>query len=109
MQQESHFRNPHVRIGELIDEKKVRINVKCEAMYSVAGRVVHRTSEERREDGVRESNQSRRKVLLAMKQRGFTQPAKLAVGDGALGFWAALSAPNGVPSGVRPTAASVFG
>ena len=26
-----------------------------------------------------------------MKQRGFTRPAKLAVGDGALGFWAALS------------------
>ena len=26
-----------------------------------------------------------------MKQRGFTQPAKLAVGDGALGFWSALS------------------
>ena len=43
------------------------------------------------EDGVRESTQSWREVLLAMKQRGFTRPAKLAVGDGALGFWAALS------------------
>ena len=42
-------------------------------------------------DGVRESTQSWREVLLAMKQRGFTRPAKLAVGDGALGFWAALS------------------
>ena len=40
------------------------------------------------EDGVRESTQSWREVLLAMKQRGFTRPAKLAVGDGALGFWA---------------------
>ena len=43
------------------------------------------------EDGVRESTQSWREVLLQMKQRGFTRPAKLAVGDGALGFWAALS------------------
>ena len=43
------------------------------------------------EDGVRESTQSGREVVLAMKQRGFTRPAKLAVGDGALGFWAALS------------------
>ena len=43
------------------------------------------------EDGVRESTQSWREVLLQMKQRGFTRPAKLAVGDGALGFRAALS------------------
>ena len=43
------------------------------------------------EDGVRESTQSWREGLLAMKQRGFTRPAKLAVGDGAMGFWAALS------------------
>ena len=43
------------------------------------------------ENGVRESTQSCREVLLGMKQRGFGQPAKLAVGDGALGFWSALS------------------
>ena len=43
------------------------------------------------EDGVRESTQSWREVLLGMKQRGFTRPAKLAVGDGAMGFWSALS------------------
>ena len=43
------------------------------------------------EDGVRESTQSWREVLLGMRQRGFTRPAKLAVGDGALGFWSALS------------------
>ena len=43
------------------------------------------------EDGVRESTRSWREVLLGMKQRGFTRRAKLAVGDGALGFWAALS------------------
>ena len=43
------------------------------------------------EDGVRESTQSWREVLLGMKQRGFTRPAKLAVGDGAIGSWSALS------------------
>ncbi len=42
------------------------------------------------EDGVRESKQSWREVLLSLKQRGMTQSPKLAIGDGALGFWAAL-------------------
>lgn len=41
------------------------------------------------EDGVRESTQSWREVLLGLKQRGLQAP-ELAVGDGALGFWAAL-------------------
>jgi putative transposase len=40
------------------------------------------------EDGVRESTQSWREVLLTLKARGLTDPA-LAMGDGALGFWAA--------------------
>ena len=39
------------------------------------------------EDGVRESTRSWREGLLAMKQRGFTRPAKPAVGDGAMGRW----------------------
>ena len=43
------------------------------------------------EDGVRESTQSWREVLLGLKARGLTIAPKLAVGDGALGFWAALS------------------
>ena len=42
------------------------------------------------EDGVRESTQSWREVLLDLKRRGLTVPPKLAVGDGALGFWSAL-------------------
>lgn len=44
------------------------------------------------EDGGRESTQSWREVLLGLKARGLTQaPAvAVAVGDGALGFWAAL-------------------
>lgn len=41
------------------------------------------------EDGVRESTQSWREVLLSLKSRGMNTP-KLAVGDGAMGFWAAL-------------------
>ncbi len=41
------------------------------------------------EDGIRESTQSWREVLLGLKSRGFEAP-ELAVGDGALGFWAAL-------------------
>jgi transposase-like protein len=41
------------------------------------------------EDGVRESTQSWREVLLSLKARGMNTP-KLAVGDGAMGFWAAL-------------------
>lgn len=41
------------------------------------------------EDGVRESTQSWREVLLRLKSRGMNAP-KLAIGDGAMGFWAAL-------------------
>jgi putative transposase len=41
------------------------------------------------EDGVRESTQSWREVLLGLKARGLNSP-KLAIGDGAMGFWAAL-------------------
>lgn len=41
------------------------------------------------EDGIRESTQSWREVLLKLKSRGMNAP-KLATGDGAMGFWAAL-------------------
>lgn len=41
-------------------------------------------------DGYRESKQSWRELLLDLKQRGLTIDPKLAIGDGALGFWAAL-------------------
>ena len=37
------------------------------------------------EDGVRESTQSWREVLLNLKSRGMSVP-KLAIGDGAMGF-----------------------
>ncbi|AGI73958.1 putative IS256 family transposase [Octadecabacter arcticus 238] len=41
------------------------------------------------EDGVRESTQSWREVLLSLKSRGMNAP-KLAIRDGAMGFWAAM-------------------
>ncbi len=41
-------------------------------------------------DGYRESEQSWSELLLDLKQRGLTPAPKIAVGDGALGFWAAL-------------------
>jgi len=41
-------------------------------------------------DGYRESEQSWSELLLDLKQRGLTTAPKIAVGDGALGFWAAL-------------------
>jgi len=41
-------------------------------------------------DGYRESEQSWKELLLEVKHRGLTQEPRLATGDGALGFWAAL-------------------
>ena len=41
------------------------------------------------EDGIRESTQSWREILLKLKQRGMNPP-KQAIGAGAMGFWAAL-------------------
>jgi putative transposase len=41
-------------------------------------------------DGYRESEQSWTELLLDVKSRGLAIEPKLAIGDGALGFWAAL-------------------
>lgn len=41
-------------------------------------------------DGHRESAQSWRELLLDVKRRGLAVEPKLAIGDGALGFWKAL-------------------
>lgn len=41
-------------------------------------------------DGFRECEQSWTEVLLDLKERGLAMGPKLAVGDGALGFWKAL-------------------
>jgi putative transposase len=42
-------------------------------------------------DGYRESKIAWREMLLDLKARGLQKMPKLAVGDGALGFWAALA------------------
>lgn len=42
------------------------------------------------EDGYRESEQSWKEVLLDLKNRGLKNWPKVAVGDGSMGFWAAL-------------------
>ena len=41
-------------------------------------------------DGFRESELSWQELLEDLKRRGLELPPKLAVGDGAMGFWAAL-------------------
>ena len=43
------------------------------------------------DDGFRESKESWRGLLLDLKSRGLKHGPKLAVGDGALGFWGALT------------------
>ncbi|EGV28694.1 transposase mutator type [Thiorhodococcus drewsii AZ1] len=43
------------------------------------------------EDGYRESEASWGEVLTSLRERGLTAGPKLAVGDGALGFWKALT------------------
>ena len=43
------------------------------------------------EDGFRESTASWEELLIGLKQRGLEYSPKLAIGDGALGFWSALN------------------
>ncbi len=42
-------------------------------------------------EGYRESMQSWKELLVSVVQRGLTLAPRVAIGDGALGFWAALS------------------
>ena len=41
-------------------------------------------------DGYRESEQSWHELLTGLRQRGLQLAPQVAVGDGALGFWAAI-------------------
>jgi transposase-like protein len=43
------------------------------------------------EEGFRESTESWRALLLSLRDRGLVVAPRLAVGDGAMGFWAALA------------------
>lgn len=42
-------------------------------------------------EGYRESTMSWKEILLSLRDRGMTDAPKLAIGDGALGFWSAIS------------------
>jgi len=42
------------------------------------------------EDGYRESEQSWKEILMDLQSRGLREWPKVAIGDGAMGFWAAL-------------------
>ena len=73
----------------------IHFNVRLEEGRQCILVVMGATADGRKElvaiqDGVRESEQSWRELLLDLKSRGLSAGPKLAVGDGALGFWAAL-------------------
>ena len=90
------------RKRSLVDQRYVYLwvdgvyfNVRLEGERACILVVMGATAEGRKEllavhDGVRESEQSWREVLLDLKARGLQEAPMLAVGDGALGFWAAL-------------------
>jgi len=73
----------------------IHFNVRLEEERQCILVLMAATSDGRKEllgvlDGYRESEQSWRELLLALKSRGLKTAPKVAVGDGALGFWAAL-------------------
>lgn len=74
----------------------VYFNVRLEEARQCILVVIGATADGKKElvgiwDGYRESEQSWRELLLDLKRRGLTVSPKLAVGDGALGFWKALA------------------
>jgi len=73
----------------------IHFNIRLEGERQCILVVIGATPEGKKElvavqDGLRESEQSWRELLLDLKARGLAEGPKLAVGDGALGFWAAL-------------------
>jgi len=73
----------------------IHVNVRLDEQASCILMVMGADSTGKKEllavsDGYRESKVSWREILLDLKRRGMREGPKLAVGDGALGFWAAL-------------------
>jgi putative transposase len=73
----------------------VHFNIRLEEDRQCILVVMGATADGRKElvavhDGYRESEQSWTEILLDLKARGLKYEPKLAVGDGALGFWKAL-------------------
>ena len=87
---------------ELLDKEYVYlwadgiyVNVRLEDERSCLLVIMGATREGKKEliavsDGFRESTLSWKEILLDLKRRGLKTAGKLAIGDGALGFWAAL-------------------
>jgi len=74
----------------------IHFNIRLENQRSCILVVMGATADGKKElvavvDGLRESEQSWREILLDLKSRGLTQGPELAVGDGALGFWKAVA------------------
>ena len=74
----------------------IYFNVRLETDRQCLLVVIGATADGRKEliavdDGFRESADSWRSLLCALKQRGLTQGPAVATGDGALGFWVALA------------------
>ena len=70
---------------------KVRLGDDCPCLLVLVGSLPDGTKEVVAVyDGERESKLSWMEVLRDLKKRGLKQAPKLAIGDGALGFWAAL-------------------
>jgi transposase-like protein len=73
----------------------IYFNIRLEGDRQCILVIVGATAEGKKElvaiqDGYRESEQSWYELLLDLKRRGLTIGPKLAIGDGALGFWNAL-------------------
>lgn len=73
----------------------IYFNVRLEDSKSCILVIIGADEEGRKEllavdDGYRESSQSWREMLLRLKSQGLVNAPKLAIGDGAMGFWKAL-------------------
>lgn len=84
----------------------VHFNVRLEDARQCILVVIGATAEGKKEllaltDGVRESEQSWKDLLLDLRARGLEIDPKLAIGDGALGFWKALPQVFGTTRGQR--------
>ncbi len=74
----------------------IYFNVRCQDARPCILVIVGATADGRKEllaiaDGERESTLSWQEVMADLKRRGLTRAPKIAVGDGALGFWRALA------------------
>ena len=84
----------------------IHLEARLEAQAQCILVIIGATPEGRKElvgftDGIRESSQSWRDLLLDLKRRGLTTAPQIAVADGALGFW--KGARRGVADNPRTT------